>query len=53
MTVIHAKVRVFLRDLSAFCRIFLLSYIMHIFSQAKQSKQLVTKEICLLSEETK
>ena len=32
---------------------FLLSCILHIFSQAKQSKQLLAKEIRLLSEETK
>ena len=30
-----------------------LSPLLHIVSQAKQSKQLLTKEICILSEETK
>ena len=31
----------------------ILTRLLHIVSQAKQSKQLLTKEICLLSEETK
>ena len=33
--------------------VYFLTRLLHIVSQAKQSKQLLTKEICLLSEEAK
>ena len=33
--------------------VYFLTRLLHTVSQAKQSKQLLTKEICLLSEETK
>ena len=43
---------VFSRHFSAFCGEFL-SRLLHVVSQAKQSKQLLTKEIRILLEETK
>ena len=33
--------------------VYFLTHLLHIVSQAIQSKQLLTKEICVLSEETK
>ena len=33
--------------------VYFLTHLLHIVSHAKQSKQLLTKEICLLSKETK
>ena len=43
---IIAKIRVFSRDFSAFCRIFL-THLLHRVPQAKQLKELLTKEIRL------
>ena len=55
-TVIHARIQVFSQVFSAF-QIGLvfkfLTHLLHRVPQAKQSKELLTKEVHLLSEETK